>query len=298
MEASHEQGAANVWAHFSNLPGLESAVAFLLGLIDAVELMTYDDPTQLPSHWAPWDYAVESTVNFPPLRGMDLYYQYLNAGFKIPITAGTDKMGVTIPVGSNRHYVRFEGKAGYDQWIEGVKKGTGFITNAPMLTFSVDNHLSGETIEYSGEKTVRARIKVESLLPFGKVEIIANGKVVTWEYLEDYRRKRNIYRAELEVEIQLMESTWIAGRVTSLDTRQILPRNLTVFAHSNPVYFLEDGRLVKIPESLDYLLQYLKSGENWIENHSIFGIKDGKKLAMSYLQRARQILLGMKQVNI
>ena len=53
MDETHRQGGLVIWSHFSNLPGSESPVAIALGKLDALELMTYDDPTQLPSHWGP-----------------------------------------------------------------------------------------------------------------------------------------------------------------------------------------------------------------------------------------------------
>ncbi len=88
----------------------------------------------------------------------------------------------------------------------------------------------------------------------------------------------------------LNESTWIAGRVTSLDTPQMLPRNLTVFAHSNPVYMLKDQQPVHVSASVEYLLDYLKSGRNWIENYSSFKDKAEKEAAMKYLKKAEKIL--------
>ena len=57
---------------------------------------------------------------------MDLYYQYLNAGFHLPIGAGTDKMGEGIPVGSNRLYARITDAPSYDAWLAGLKEGNGF----------------------------------------------------------------------------------------------------------------------------------------------------------------------------
>ena len=104
MQETHRQGGLVVWSHFSNLPGAESPIAIALGKIDAIELMTYDDPTQLPSHWGPWKNSGMPLAEFPVMRGMDLYYQYLNAGFRLPIVAGTDKMADDIPMGSNRYY--------------------------------------------------------------------------------------------------------------------------------------------------------------------------------------------------
>lgn len=290
IEEARRQEAAVVWAHFTNLPGLESAIAFPLGLVDAVELMTYNDPTKSPSHQTAWDYTDLTQVEFPALAGMDLYYQYLNAGFRIPITAGTDKMGDNIPVGSNRQYACFEGDPSYEKWIDGMKSGTGFVTNGPMLTFSVDGHTSGETIDFRDDQTVKVRAKAVSILPFGRLEVVANGRLVAWEYIENYGKKRDLYKVEMETVITLRESTWIAVRVTSLDTPQMLPRNLTVFAHSNPVYLIRDEKPVHVKASVKYLLDYLRSARNWIEHYSSFRDQREKEAAMKYLEKAEKII--------
>ncbi len=291
LKEARVQKATSVWAHFSNLPGLESAIAIPLGLIDALELMTYDDPIKLPSHWTPWDYSGMSQIEFTVMRGMDLYYQYLNAGFRLPLTAGSDKMGDEIPVGSNRHYVYLKGDATYDNWIEGLKSGQGFISNGPMLTFGVDDHLSGETIPFEGEKTVKVHVEARSLHPFGRLEIIVNGNVVAWEILPDYYTKREIYSLDLETDVTLSESAWIAGRVTSQNTPGILPRNLTVFAHSNPVYFLQNEKTVLVEKSVEYLKTYQKAVRNWIELFSNFSSEAEKDEARMYLEEAERALI-------
>jgi len=291
VKESQKQQATTVWAHFSNLPGLESAIAIPLGLIDALELMTYDDPIKLPSHWTPWDYSGMSQIDFTVMRGMDLYYQYLNAGFRLPLTAGSDKMGEDIPVGSNRHYVYLQGEANYDKWIEGLKSGTGFISNGPMLRFSVDDHLSGERVNFEGEKTVRVHLEAKSLYPFGRLEIVVNGKVVKWEILPDYYTQRDIYSVDIETDIKLSKSAWIAGRVTSQNTPGMLPRGLTVFAHSNPVYYLQNGESIHIEKSVAYLKTYQKAVRNWIELFSEFGSEAKKNEAGMYLDEAERALI-------
>ncbi len=291
LKESQKHEATTVWAHFSNLPGLESAIAIPLGLIDALELMTYDDPIKLPSHWTPWDYSGMSQIDFTVMRGMDLYYQYLNAGFRLPLTAGSDKMGDEIPVGSNRHYVYLKGEATYDNWIKGLKSGKGFISNGPMLTFGVEDHLSGETVSFEGEKTVKVHVEAKSLYPFGRLEILVNGNVVAWERLSDYYTKRDIYSVDLEADITLSESAWIAGRVTSQNTPGILPRGLTVFAHSNPVYFLQDEKSVHVEKSVAYLKTYQKAVRNWIELFSNFSSEAEKDEAAMYLEEAERALI-------
>ena len=123
--ATREQGGLVSWAHFENLPGAESPVAVALGLLDAIELPTWSDPMQLPAHLGPWDNSGMPLAEFPPMRGVDLYYQYLNAGFRLPLAAGTDKSGEEIPIGSNRVYVPGKGKLDYAAWLGGHQGGNG-----------------------------------------------------------------------------------------------------------------------------------------------------------------------------
>lgn len=132
-------------------------MAVALGLLDAVELMTWGDPSQLPAHLSPWNDSGLPLAEFTVMRGVDLYYQYLNGGFRLPIAAGTDKVGDDVPLGSNRTYVAARSPLGHASWIEGVRSGRGFVTNAPMLEFGVDGHGPGETVELSDGKT-RQRI--------------------------------------------------------------------------------------------------------------------------------------------
>jgi len=96
----------------------------------------------------------------------------------------------------------------------------------------------------------------------------------------------------LEIEITLSKSTWIVGRVTSLDTPEMMPRNLTVFAHTNPIYLLRNGKKVLVKKSLEYLKTYQMAVQNWIENYSEFGSEAEKEEASLYLEKAQHVLLG------
>ena len=64
----------------------------------------------------------------------------------------------------------------------------------------------------------------------------------------------------VETDLVLNKSSWIAARVADdPDNKQrILPRGLSVFAHTNPVYFLKDGKKVKEEASILYLEKYVK----------------------------------------
>ena len=274
MDETHRQGGMVVWSHYSNLPGAESAIAIALGKIDAIELMTYDDPTQLPSHWGPWKNSGMSMAEFPVLRGMDLYYQYLNAGFQLPIVAGTDKMADDIPMGSNRFYAYTKGGATYQTWLAAVKTGHGFITNGPMLTFDVDGHYPGEVIDFHETHKVHAKVTAQSILPFATIEIIANGWVKGHKtvFTADNPPVNGIYTLSVETDIELNKSSWIAARVAEDPDNKlrILPRGLSVFAHTNPVYFIKDGTRVKEEASILYLQKYVKGTIFWLQTNPSF----------------------------
>jgi hypothetical protein len=284
MDETHRQGGLVAWSHFSNLPGAESPIAIALGKIDALELMTYDDPTQLPSHWGPWKNSGMSMAEFPVLRGMDLWYQYLNAGFRLPIVAGTDKMADDIPMGSNRYYAFTNGDTTYNAWLSAVKTGHGFITNGPILTFDIDGHTSGETVDFKGNLKVHAKVTAQSILPFATLEIIENGSVAGHKtiFVSDNPPVDGIYTMNLEADLVLDQSCWIAARVADDpdNKNRILPRGLSVFAHTNPVYFIRDGKRIQEEASIIYLRKYVNGTIHWLRTNPSFENPDDRVEAL------------------
>ena len=300
LREARRQNAVTSWAHFENLPGIESAIDISLGLIDAVDLITYNDPTGLPAHWAPWKESGFSQAEFTVMRGLDLYYQYLNAGFRLPIGAGSDKMGDDIPVGCNRFYGRLEGGSGYAGWLAAFKAGRGFITNQPMLFLTVDGHQPGDVVSFTGKRTVSVKAEARSLLPFVNLEIVVNGVEVATHttYPWQAHAENGVYAAQVEANLDLQESSWIAARVgNDPDIRPMpLPRNLGVFAHTNPVYFDKDGRGVNIEASRRYLAKYVDGATHWFERRARFATEKERGEALVAAEEARRVLVGPRVV--
>ncbi len=300
MEATRAQGGMVVWSHFCNLPGAESPTAIAAGLVDAIELLTYDDPTHLPSHWGPWKNSGMSQGEFTTMRSMDLYYQYLNAGFFLPIAAGTDKMDIDIPLGSNRTYVPVEGKPDYAAWLAGVKAGRAYITNGPMLQFEVDGHAPGDRVNVAGARTVKARVTARSILPFATLEIVRNGEVVGHKtvFVKDNPPVNGVYSMEVERSVRLDASSWLAARgADDPDNKnRILPRGLSVFAHTDPVYFLRDGAKVREPASIRYLEKYVLGTIHWLKTGPPFANPADRDEAIARAEKAlgvyRALLAG------
>ncbi len=137
----------------------------------------------------------------------------------IPASAGSASGVLPNPVGYNRVYVRprepFSAKSFYD----GLRYGSSFVTNGPMLFF--------DAIE--GAKEVRMALRVQSREPIERVDLVANGAVVKQFEVEP---NQLTFSAELVMDSGV--HSWVAARcfVKSDDTIRM--------AHSRPV-FLVDG---------------------------------------------------------
>ena len=230
------------------------------------------------------------------MRGVDLYYQFLNAGFRLPIAAGTDKVDDSIPLGSNRTYVPAKG-ADYAGWLAGIRLGTGFVTNGPILELEADGRAPGATVELGGPRRIRARAVARSVLPFTTLDIVLNGRVVGHRRapVQTNPPKDGVYTMEVETTVDLATSAWLAARVLDdpdLNPR-VLPRGASVFAHTNPVYFLRDGRKVREEPSIAYLGKWVAGFLRWLERNPPFASAEDRRTAQQDAEQALRVLSGL-----
>jgi len=292
LRATRQQNGTVFWSHASSLPGAELPIAIALGLVDGIELITWNDPAQFPNHWGPWENSGFSQAEFPIMRPVDLYYQFLNAGFRLPIAAGTDKCAEEIPLGSNRTYARVTGAPTYASWLGAVKAGQGFVTNGPILEFKVDGHQAGDVVEFSDTKTVKARVTARSILPFTTLEIVMNGRTVGHRTvpIPANKPKDGLYSMEVEAAVELADSAWLAARVIDHPDlkNRILPREVSVFAHTNPIYLLRDGRKVREAASIAYLQKYVEGTLHWLGTNPNFKLEEDRLAARQAAEEALQ----------
>jgi hypothetical protein len=297
MQGAREQKGTIVWAHVCSVPGHGLPIGFALGRVDVLELITWSDPTQLPNHYEPWENSGMSQAEFPIMRSLDLYYQLLNAGFRVPIAAGTDKFGEEIPLGSNRVYAQVKGATGFTAWLEAVKAGRSFVTNGPILEFEADGRQAGDVVEFQGTRKVKVRVSAKSILPFNTLEIVANGQTIGHKSIATQNNppKDGLTSMEVTAFVDLSESTWLAGRVVdNPDLRNnIMPRGASVFAHTAPVYFLQDGHKVRDPASIAYLKKYVQGTLHWLGTHPKFASEDEWRSAQKAAEQALQVYQGL-----
>ena len=195
---------------------------------------------------------------------LKLWYHLLNCGFRLPATAGTDRIGPEEPVGHQRVYVKLDGPLTYPGWMEGLRQGRSFVTNGPMVSLSVDGHGPGETLTLSKRKVLRIEARARSLRPFERLEIVVNGKVAAGVPSQDQGR-----RAELGLDYPADRSLWIAARCMGGSPEETSIWTHPLFAHANPVYVDYAGRALAEPESGCYWLDFLKPLEQWAREEAL-----------------------------
>ena len=160
---------------------------------------------------------------------VDLYYDFLNLGFKLTASAGSDvPWGGT--VGEVRVYSYTEARPfTADGWFDGMRRGRTFVTNGPMIDLRVDDSRPGDELRVDGaDQKLRVKARVwghpDRLLPT-KLEIVQHGKVIRSLQPNSSRQ------AELSVDFKLPAGNgfWIAARAEASDGS---------LAHTTPVYVI------------------------------------------------------------
>ncbi|MCX6360072.1 MAG: CehA/McbA family metallohydrolase, partial [Armatimonadetes bacterium] len=112
-------------------------------------------------------YAPFGIVDFASVMqaglGTPLYYDFLNLGYRITATAGSDTpYGGT--VGAVRTYAYCgKGRFNPDRWFGAVRAGRTFVSNGVMAELTVGGKLPGEALQIRPGQTVRVRARAFGL---------------------------------------------------------------------------------------------------------------------------------------
>jgi hypothetical protein len=140
--------------------------------------------------------------------------------------------------GVERYYVKLDRAFDADAWYASFKAGHVFVTNGPMLEFSVNGHAMGDELHVrKGEKlTITASAALNPDIDrLGRLDLIVEGEVAA-------TRRAAGARVELREELTADRSMWVAVRATG---ERELPaqgpvQELGAVAHTAPIYVIVD----------------------------------------------------------
>ncbi len=206
----------------------------------------------------------------------EIYYHALNAGLRVPPSAGSASGVLPNPVGYNRVYVHVPGEFTYEKWWEGLRAGRSFVTNGPLLQVKASGDRPGAS--FRGPEGHRFEIPLEievvSNDALDRIELVQNGEIAV--SLPAGGARRHQARAT----VLFTASGWFLVRVFARNERTFR------FASTAP-YFVEIGanaRPVRKP-STEFFLRWARERADRVRKN-LAG--EPKKLAdvIAYHERA------------
>lgn len=250
-----------------------------------------DDPKQRLSHALPVDAAL-GTLDYLEVMGYsdhlitsEVWYRLLNCGFRIPAAAGTDAFpnfaSLRGPAGLLRTYARIGPRLEHRAFLEAVKRGRTFVTNAPLLAFSVDGREPGDELSLPSGRRLAARVWMRSAVPVDHLEVIGNGAVVASVPLATDRRS-----AETTVEVPVERSGWLVLRAWA-DRPRLPVLDLYPFASTSPIYVQVGAEPVRSPEDAAFFVRWIDRVAAAAAAHDGWNTPAERERALDQIARAR-----------
>jgi hypothetical protein len=170
-----------IWCH--NAWGLEDIPSWLAGRLDANNI--FDGGTH-----GSYEHS---------------FYRYLNIGLRVPFSTGTDWFMYDF----SRVYIQSEKQLSPEDWLAHLAEGRSYISNGPLLEFSVSGKTLGDDVSLSEPGKVRVTGLAVGRSDFQRLELVRNGKVVSEV---NCRAIDGHFRAELDLEVLIDEPGWLALR--------------------------------------------------------------------------------------
>ena len=252
---------------------LELPVDAALGKVDYVEVMGFSDHRMTASVW----------------------YRLLNCGFRLPAGAGSDTMAnyasLRGPVGLTRVYASIpRGVTATAPWFDSLKKGRTFVTNGPLLGFTLGGKGVGEEVKLpAGENKVMFTSWLRSFVPVDHVEVVCNGKVV-----RDLTPSGGRQSTDVKSTILISQTGWCVLRAYS-DRSEHPVLDDYVYATTSPIYINVEGSVPKPADDaaffiawIDRLVATTKENRNWnttAERDSVLQMLDEARQVYGRLER-------------
>src|SRR4029453_3000880 len=87
-----------------------------------------------------------ATIYSDEVVSSEMYYRFLNCGFRIPATSGSDNFSDVYrdpPPGPDRAYVQVQGPLTLASWMDGIRKGRTYGSTGPLVSLEVNEKTMG-----------------------------------------------------------------------------------------------------------------------------------------------------------
>jgi hypothetical protein len=182
-----------------------------------------------------------------PFSGGAAWFDFLNLGYKLSPTAGTDYLYGSLP-GAERTYAKLDRPFTAQAWFDALKAGRTFVTDGPVVDFNINgNEVGSELSLKRGESlTIKASASLNpDFGPLTSLELIEQGEVVK-------RSSPNGGEAAITYQVSATHGTWFVVRAKGVKG--------DIFAMSAPIYVVVDGHTFWKRSEVPSIVARLKAG--------------------------------------
>lgn len=202
IDKARQAGATVIWCH--NTFGLEDVPNWIGGVLHAHNI---------------FDGGNHGSYE-------DTFYRFMDIGLRVPFSTGTDWFIYDF----SRVYVKVEEPLGVARWLDGLKKGRTFITNGPLLEFSLGEHLPGDVVQLAAAGQLDISAQGAGRCDFESLEVVYNGRVV---HSAPSRPVGGHFEAAINTPLRISTPGWVALRVKSKGSNEL---GAPLFGHTSAVY--------------------------------------------------------------
>lgn len=248
----------------------ESVIGAALGTLHTIQVCHnhYHRKETLTGGWGMIGPLAPGESNFAEGDGLfhrtnQLYYRFLNCGFRLGVSGGSAIGVMPVPTGFHRVYAKIDGELTVDKMWDAIRQGRSFATTGPMLDFEADGRAIGSTLQRKSTQTgpIQIAARVRSIDGLESLQIIHNGRVVA---------SRNLLAADvdpvldevLSLDLLPRRSGWVAARALFR-----APDGLLRQAHTSPIYIEIDGKPIAFADDAAYMLRWIDVLEDVVERH-------------------------------
>jgi len=216
----------------------------------------------------------------------EMYFRLLNAGFRLPATAGTDNFSDVWrdpPPGTDRAYVHVRGPLTLGNWYAGIRAGHSFASTGPLLFLTVNGREMGDQITLAAGAPAALRVTADarSITPMGRLEIIVNGHVV------DSVMAGDSSHLAFDAPVAVPQGGWIAARVLGPPSRYV--GDNYAFAQTTPVYVVRDGRRYTSPADARFLAELVEAIWTRTDRTAAWRTPEERAAFHAGIERARRV---------
>jgi hypothetical protein len=208
--------------------------------------------------------AIEFLVNeSSPVEVLADFYPMFNAGVRAPLVGASGKASNKGVLGGIRTYAHIgEGNAlTYAAWIEAVRAGRTYVSNGPLLDYTINGKVSSVAGAEPFASPVHLHARAISLTPFDQLEILCNGETIA----SAAPGASQPLEAVLDLELPADTTGWLAVMCRSNDVRN---GPWSAFAHSSP--FRIDSEVINMSvkqEAVEGLIAELDQMTTYSHGH-------------------------------